>query len=70
MRRNRNRRPLSAAHRDPSLRVARLRDLMAWVEAGEIDPLVSARYPLAQVHDAMRAKWDSRFVGGIVLDCS
>ena len=59
-----------SAHRDPSLRVARLRDLMAWVEAGEIDPLVSARYPLAQVHEAMRAKWDSRFVGGIVLDCS
>ena len=59
-----------SAHRDPSLRETRLRELMTWVAAGEIAPLVSARYPLAQVHDAMRAKWNSRFVGGIVVNCS
>ncbi|PRP98500.1 Phthiocerol synthesis polyketide synthase type I PpsC [Enhygromyxa salina] len=57
-----------SAHRDPSLREARLRDLLAWVAAGEISPHVDARYPLAEVHEAMRAKWDSRFVGGVVVN--
>ena len=57
-----------SAHRDPSLRVTRLRELLAWVEAGEISPHVDARYPLSEVHEAMRAKWDSRFVGGVVVN--
>jgi NADPH:quinone reductase len=57
-----------SAHREPSLRETRLRDLQAWVEAGEISPHVDARYPLSEVHEAMRAKWESRFVGGVVVN--
>ncbi|KIG16038.1 Quinone oxidoreductase [Enhygromyxa salina] len=57
-----------SAHRDPSLRETRLRELLAWVEAGEIMPHVDARYPLTQVIEAMRAKWESRFVGGVVVN--
>ena len=57
-----------SAHRDPSLRVTRLRELLEWVEAGEISPHVDARYPLADFQDAMRAKWVSRNVGGVVVN--
>jgi NADPH2:quinone reductase len=56
-----------SAQRDPSLHVARLEDLLAWADAGELRPHVDARYPLEQVHEAMRAKWSSRYVGGVVL---
>jgi NADPH2:quinone reductase len=56
-----------SAQRDPSLHAARLKDLLAWAEAGEIRPHVEARYPFEQVHEAMRAKWSSRYVGGVVL---
>ena len=43
-------------------------ELLAWAEAGEIRPHVEARYPLEQAHEAMRAKWSSRYVGGVVLN--
>jgi NADPH2:quinone reductase len=56
-----------SAHRDPSLHETRVRELMAWANAGEISPLVSATYPIDEIHEAMRAKWDSRYVGGVVV---
>lgn len=56
-----------SAHRDPSIRVTRLAELLAWAKAGELRPRVSAAYPLAEVREAMQAKWESRFVGGVVL---
>ncbi len=56
-----------SAERDPSLHTTRVRELLAWAQAGELDPHVEARYPLEQVHEAMRAKWSSRYVGGVVL---
>ncbi len=57
-----------SAHKDPSLRVERLRRILEWAEAGEITPRVAERFALADVHDAMRAKWKSRHVGAIVID--
>ncbi len=56
-----------AAHRDPSLREARLKEILAWAEAGEITPYVGARFDLEDVAEAMKAKWKSRMVGGCVL---
>jgi NADPH:quinone reductase len=53
--------------RDPSIRVTRLAALLDWARAGTIHPHVAARYPLAEIREAMRAKWASEFVGGIVV---
>ena len=54
-------------HRDPSIRAPRLEQLMRWVREGRISPLVATSYPLSEVRAAMRAKWESQTVGGIVL---
>ncbi|MFO7561761.1 MAG: NADPH:quinone oxidoreductase family protein [Enhygromyxa sp.] len=56
-----------SAHRDPSIRVTRLAQLLEWARDGKISPRVAARFPLEQVREAMRAKWESRFVGGVVV---
>lgn len=56
-----------STHRDPSIREARLERLGAWAESGALRPVVSATFPIGQVKEAMKAKWESRFVGGIVL---
>jgi NADPH2:quinone reductase len=56
-----------ATHRDPGLRGPRLAQILAWVEAGRLRPRVAEIYALDEVHEAMRAKWESRTVGGIVL---
>jgi NADPH2:quinone reductase len=52
---------------DPSIRAPRLAQLWAWVEAGQLVPVVDRAYPLAAFRDAMRAKWHGEFVGGAVL---
>lgn len=54
-------------HRDPGLRPPRLRQIFAWIAEGRLTPRVGPGYPLDEVRDAMRAKWDSRFVGGCIL---
>jgi NADPH2:quinone reductase len=56
-----------SAHRDPSLHEARLAQIFAWAERGEISPRIGARYPLPQVHEAMQTKWRSTEVGTVVL---
>ncbi|HLT34988.1 MAG TPA: zinc-binding dehydrogenase, partial [Enhygromyxa sp.] len=56
-----------STHRDPSIRVTRLAKLLEWARAGKIRPQVAARYPLAEIREAMRAKWASRYVGGVVV---
>ncbi len=56
-----------ATHRDPSIRAARLRQLLEWVAAGKLVPHVAERYPLSEIKAAMLAKWESRTVGGIVV---
>ena len=56
-----------SAHKDPSLREARLEQLLAWAEAGEIQPHVEASYPLGELDRALRAKWRSEHTGGCVV---
>ncbi|HVI02175.1 MAG TPA: hypothetical protein VM869_25855, partial [Enhygromyxa sp.] len=56
-----------STHRDPSIRVTRLAKLLEWARAGQIRPRVAVSYALEDVREAMRAKWESRFVGGVVL---
>jgi NADPH2:quinone reductase len=56
-----------ATANDPSIRAARLSQVLAWAGAGEITPLVARSYPLAEFATAMRAKWHGDAVGGIVL---
>ena len=50
-----------------SIRDERTRRIMAWVESGELKPHVGPVYPLSEVVEAMKAKWESRFVGGCVV---
>jgi NADPH2:quinone reductase len=56
-----------STHRDPSIRKERVARLLAWAESGALKPLVSASFPIAEVKEAMLAKWQSRHVGGIAL---
>lgn len=56
-----------AAHRDPALAAERMRSIVQWVETKKLVPQVPVAYPLTAVHEAMRAKWESRFVGGCVV---
>lgn len=56
-----------ATTRDPSIRTERLRQVLAWANAGQITPLVARTYPLAEYVTAVRAKWHGEVVGGIVL---
>lgn len=52
---------------DPSIRPARLEQILMWAEAGKIRPHVSHVFALAQIKDAMRAKWSGEVTGGCVV---
>lgn len=52
---------------EPRLRPPRLADLLRWAREGRVAPLVTERFPLTEVKDAMRTKWKSGFVGGCVV---
>ncbi|MBW2457003.1 MAG: NADPH:quinone oxidoreductase family protein [Deltaproteobacteria bacterium] len=56
-----------ATHRDPSIRAPRLKRIWDWVQAGQLSPLVSHAYPLAEIGQALTDKWQSRWVGGCVV---
>ncbi len=56
-----------ATQHDPGLRPARLRWIFDQVRAG-LRPCVGRRFPLARYDEALRAKWNSAFVGGCVLE--
>ena len=56
-----------AAHRDPSLRAERLARILAWAHEGRLHPLVSRSFAFADVAEAMRAKWESRYPGNLVI---
>lgn len=51
---------------DPTLRPPRLTQIWRWVDEG-LRPRVGATFPLRDVHEAMRAKWNSRVVGTCTL---
>ncbi len=52
---------------DPSIRHARLAQVLAWASSGQLVPLVGRSYPLAEFKAALHAKWRGDVVGGIVL---
>jgi len=52
---------------DPTLRPPRIAQVLAWVEAGQLRPHVSHRFPLAEFKAAMRAKWRGEIIGGCVV---
>ena len=56
-----------SAHKDPALRAARRAKILEWADEGRIRPRVSATYALQDVREALRAKWESRVVGNVVL---
>jgi NADPH2:quinone reductase len=56
-----------AAHRDPAMRDRRRARVLQWTKEGRIVPHVSQAFPMSEYKSAMRAKWESRFVGGVAL---
>jgi NADPH2:quinone reductase len=52
---------------DPSIRHARLGQVLAWASAGQLAPLVSRAFPLSEFAAALAAKWRGDYVGGIVV---
>ena len=56
---------ISTQH-DASIRPERLRKIMAWVEAGELTPYISHTFPLANIKEALKAKWTGEIIGGCV----
>ncbi len=56
-----------AVHRDPALRADRLARILAWAHEGRLHPLVSQVFEFKALDEALRAKWDSRYPGNIVV---
>ncbi len=56
-----------ATHRTPEIREPRLTQLLEWVESKGLQPHVDRVFELANVVEALKAKWRSEAVGGIVL---
>ena len=57
---------LSTLH-NPALRAPRLAQIMKWVDAGQIRPYISHRFPLTEYKAALRAKWRGEVIGSCVL---
>jgi NADPH2:quinone reductase len=53
---------------DPSIRAARLAQVLAWARTGQIAPYVSHRFALADFKAAMLAKWRGEVIGGCVVN--
>ena len=56
-----------AVHREPALRTARLAAILGWAREGRLRPLVSHIFGFADLAEALRAKWESRYPGNIVV---
>tara|TARA_B100000609_G_scaffold199469_1_gene203184 strand:- start:3061 stop:4185 length:1125 start_codon:yes stop_codon:yes gene_type:complete len=59
-----------SAQKDPSIRVKRLQDLLAWAGEGNIQPYVSDVFSFEDYREALLHKWRSKSVGGCVLRVS
>lgn len=55
-----------SAHKDPSIRPARLEAVLRYVREG-LRPRIAKTYPLTDIVAALHAKWESREVGAIVV---
>lgn len=56
-----------SAAKQPGLRAQRQALLWDWVTSGRLTPHVSHVFPLAEVKEALRAKWRGDVIGGAVL---
>ncbi len=56
-----------AVHREPALRAPRLARILAWARDGEMRPMIGAQFALDDVAAALRAKWEGRYAGNIVV---
>jgi NADPH:quinone reductase-like Zn-dependent oxidoreductase len=56
-----------AVHREPRLRERRARADPRVGREGRLRPVVSQVFPFAALAEALRAKWDSRHPGNIVV---
>ncbi len=56
-----------ATQHDPSIRPKRLQDILKWVEEGKIEPYVSHVFPLSNIKEAMKAKWNGKIIGGAAV---
>jgi NADPH2:quinone reductase len=56
-----------AVRRDPALGARRLKDLIAWAEAGKLRPNVSHRLPLEDYAKAMRLLIERKAIGRVAL---
>ena len=52
---------------DASIRPERLEKIMEWVHSGQLKPYVSHTYELAEIKEAMKAKWNGDIIGGCVV---
>jgi len=57
---------ISTQH-DASIRTKRLNQIMSWVAEGLLKPYISHTYPLANIKDALIAKWTGKIIGGCVV---
>lgn len=55
------------AHRDPTMRSTRLERVLTWAREGRVAPYISKSFTFDELHDALRTKWSSQFVGGCVI---
>lgn len=56
-----------ATQNNPSIRAKRLAAIFQWVEEGKITPYISHTFSLADVKEAMRAKWNGQIIGGAAI---
>lgn len=56
-----------SSQQDPTLRPARIKQLLQWVDEGKIKPYISHVFPLGDVKQALLAKWNGEILGGCVL---
>jgi NADPH2:quinone reductase len=57
----------SFAVREAERNHANMLELLGWVEAGRLRPLISATYPLADAAQPLRALLERRVTGKVVL---
>jgi NADPH:quinone reductase len=53
---------------DPAANAEDFQQLFAWYDEGLVTPAVGAKYPLANGADALRAVWERRAVGKVVVE--
>jgi len=55
------------ARREPQANAAAMMQMIGWIREGKLNPLISARYPLAKVADAFNALGSRAATGKVVI---